>query len=480
MFILGPTATRTVVAYNYIGLNAAGTAAIRNGLGTTGHSILVLNSNGNTIGDPASVPQQKPSFSLQDIDVSNPDANGMKCVQSREDGSFVRFDTLTRDWAARNCTTGETFIPGPLGNIFDLPFGGQLFSVPNIPVSAKFFPADKGLADIGIRNAIGNISILDADLSNNGSCQCPPTGREFLLGALEFGGFSGSNFNMVVDNVSGVDAAVTTNLSLPGERSIWVSTGLGNVFSRNYSVTVDQSNIIAPSGSNNIVSGGFYISGPNVASFSGFDLNFPNYTVSTRENGVVSVVGTVAGPPNASMEVEFFDEEDVHESERDSKSHGKTGISRSMTTGPDGTAFFQIDFTGYEAERARTAAALAATATLFDGPVMRPDSPYSQTVAVPVRTSQMSPAIPVTSVVTVSGRVTTPGGIGLRNATVSITNSSGVRQTATTSSFGFYTFGNVGSGQAYTITVLSRLYRFAPRMVLVNGNLTDVDFVGLE
>jgi glucose/arabinose dehydrogenase len=82
--------------------------------------------------------------------------------------------------------------------------------------------------------------------------------------------------------------------------------------------------------------------------------------------------------------------------------------------------------------------------------------------------------------VPVSGRVTTPTGQGLRNATVVLTDASGVRRTATTSSFGIYQFDGVPTGGAYTITVQSKRYRFAPKQQQVNYQLTDADFVGLE
>ncbi len=85
-----------------------------------------------------------------------------------------------------------------------------------------------------------------------------------------------------------------------------------------------------------------------------------------------------------------------------------------------------------------------------------------------------------TAIVSVSGRVTTPDGRGLRNATVTLTDSLGVSRSVTTSSFGFYTFGNVPVDAAYVIGVSSRLYRFASRNLVVNDNLTNVDFVGLE
>ena len=82
--------------------------------------------------------------------------------------------------------------------------------------------------------------------------------------------------------------------------------------------------------------------------------------------------------------------------------------------------------------------------------------------------------------VQVSGRVTTPDGRGLRNAAMKIIDQNNLVRTVTTSSFGFYSFDNVATGQSYTMRISSRLYRFTPRVVQVTGNLTDVDFVGLE
>ncbi len=87
---------------------------------------------------------------------------------------------------------------------------------------------------------------------------------------------------------------------------------------------------------------------------------------------------------------------------------------------------------------------------------------------------------PCTATAIVDGKVLTSDGRGLRNATVSLTDSHGVVRTATTSSFGLCSFDNVATGETYTIRILSRLYRFPPQTVQVNGNLTLPDFVGLE
>lgn len=95
--------------------------------------------------------------------------------------------------------------------------------------------------------------------------------------------------------------------------------------------------------------------------------------------------------------------------------------------------------------------------------------------------SEFTPAVPLSSSpVTISGRVTTPSGLGLRNAIVTLVEPSGVRRTATTSSFGIYSFANVPAGQSYTISVSSKRYRFAPRIQTIDQNLNNLDFVGLE
>ena len=81
--------------------------------------------------------------------------------------------------------------------------------------------------------------------------------------------------------------------------------------------------------------------------------------------------------------------------------------------------------------------------------------------------------------VTVSGRVTVPGGAGLRGATVTMTGAGGFIRVATTSSFGYYSFANVPANATYTVTVSSRRYTFTPRTQAVGtSDLTDFDFAG--
>ncbi len=80
----------------------------------------------------------------------------------------------------------------------------------------------------------------------------------------------------------------------------------------------------------------------------------------------------------------------------------------------------------------------------------------------------------------ISGRVLTPGGQGLRNAIVSLIDAAGAERRVTSSSFGFYAFEEVRRGETYMVSVSSKRYRFTPRSIQVNGNLSGVDLVGQE
>ncbi|MEQ1603867.1 MAG: SpoIID/LytB domain-containing protein [Pyrinomonadaceae bacterium] len=82
--------------------------------------------------------------------------------------------------------------------------------------------------------------------------------------------------------------------------------------------------------------------------------------------------------------------------------------------------------------------------------------------------------------VTISGRVTSPGGTSIRNAIVALTDPQGIRRTATTSSFGIYSFSNVNVGLTHSISVANKRYRFSPQVLQINGSLTNVDFTGQE
>jgi len=74
------------------------------------------------------------------------------------------------------------------------------------------------------------------------------------------------------------------------------------------------------------------------------------------------------------------------------------------------------------------------------------------------------------------GRVPTANGNGLRNAIVSLADSHGGTHRVITTAFGYYRFDDVLAGEAYVGAVSSKRFEFAPRVINVIDELTDVDF----
>lgn len=86
---------------------------------------------------------------------------------------------------------------------------------------------------------------------------------------------------------------------------------------------------------------------------------------------------------------------------------------------------------------------------------------------------------PTSAGVSISGRVITADGAGIRNATISLTSLNGVRRNAITASFGFFRFDRVEAGQTYILEIGSKRFTFAnpSRTVFVDSELGGQDFV---
>ncbi|HSI87887.1 MAG TPA: carboxypeptidase-like regulatory domain-containing protein, partial [Pyrinomonadaceae bacterium] len=94
----------------------------------------------------------------------------------------------------------------------------------------------------------------------------------------------------------------------------------------------------------------------------------------------------------------------------------------------------------------------------------------------PITVEVMAPSGPAMASATVSGRVLSSGGFGVSSARVTITDGN-VVHTAITNGFGFYSFPTVTMGGTYTVSVTAKRYTYAPQQVVVNGNISGVDFL---
>ncbi|MGB7202253.1 MAG: carboxypeptidase regulatory-like domain-containing protein [Pyrinomonadaceae bacterium] len=88
---------------------------------------------------------------------------------------------------------------------------------------------------------------------------------------------------------------------------------------------------------------------------------------------------------------------------------------------------------------------------------------------------------PTSANVSVSGRVLTAHGQGIRNARVTLTSSTGAPRTAITGSFGYYRFDDVEVGQTYIVSVRSKRFQFSnpTQVITLLDELTDLTFTAL-
>jgi hypothetical protein len=118
-------------------------------------------------------------------------------------------------------------------------------------------------------------------------------------------------------------------------------------------------------------------------------------------------------------------------------------------------------------------------------PITFSNSPFGTGVADvngnPIVAAQVNGSVqilgPTAAEVSISGLVALSSGQGLRNAEVYLQDAAGNRQVAITSTFGYFEFNNVESGQTYVIGVSSKRYHFDARSITIADNLTDVNFI---
>jgi hypothetical protein len=82
--------------------------------------------------------------------------------------------------------------------------------------------------------------------------------------------------------------------------------------------------------------------------------------------------------------------------------------------------------------------------------------------------------------VSVSGRVFTPGKRPIKNATVILTDTDGLRRTVVTNRSGAFIFYQINTGETYVLGVVAKDYRFASRVINVTGRLGGLTFTGMN
>jgi len=466
--INGPSATGNKVTGNMIGLNAAGTAAICNaapdGSGF-GKAILVNNASNNTIGG------LPPSTS----EPTNLGPVYTHCIQSQSGEVKFRYNVTNGRWLYLDCENEVAYSDPPLfeyqnnGSKLVLPGLGEAIVNPFSPTATVNFTPPS--------NPRYKRSFYDSDTNNNGTCECPPktdnnpvyVPPQTIVGSVEIGGPNGSTLILFAGNRVGMSSNGSTPLFAVPDKIL--VNGTSNLITEND--IASQTNAIELLNPN------------NTAIDNDFDSYVQDWTpllttnaaralvfVFRVDNHYEIVVRVFNGLPNTQYRFDVFGKTPFPNSgiatdalfdgviTTDESGAGSIRIGASGELQPF-TAVGSTDLTASVTQVVSTQGPQATSATYGA------TSPFSSSVHVP--------GTPV------SGRVTTPAGQGLRNAIVVLVDTvTGGRRTATTSSFGFFSFDDVLALRTYTLTVSSRQFRFAPQSVFVLDTMPNISLVGLE
>ena len=91
-----------------------------------------------------------------------------------------------------------------------------------------------------------------------------------------------------------------------------------------------------------------------------------------------------------------------------------------------------------------------------------------------------NPLAPTAAAVSVSGRVLTAKGRGIRNVLVTMTDAGGLSRTTSSSAFGYFSFADVPSGSTYIFSVTAKRFTFIqPAQVFsIMEDFDEIVFVG--
>jgi hypothetical protein len=176
-------------------------------------------------------------------------------------------------------------------------------------------------------------------------------------------------------------------------------------------------------------------------------------------NGVLTTVGSINGSPNSP----------------NSGIVGPTVGSLGLGTGLDPRIGFDISAgtgTAYASmltggtDKLYTINLATGAATLV-GTVGTGTTVYSGLTAA---------SVPTAASVSISGRVTTANGIGIKGATVRLTDGTGGVRIALTNAFGYYSFDSVDAGSSYLMTAVAKRYTFSAQLIAVVDTLTELNF----
>lgn len=244
--ITGAGSTGNRVDYNYIGLNAAGTAALRN----LGGAIRLLNgASNNIIGRPVTAMPFHETETVENV----PEAT--RVVQDDISGDWIQFDDVTGDFTAFHCASGTS----QSGRAeVRLNSAGTTIFRPGL--SAGISTNGQGFGNFIFPGPAGfRMTLLDSNTTNS-TTACPMGGKQNILGTITNGVSSDPNppnNNTYNSNSVGCSANEINNLSSETADGNFVnSAGNSNDYTTNYVCTRGEKEaVVVRAGTDNYIAG---------------------------------------------------------------------------------------------------------------------------------------------------------------------------------------------------------------------------------
>lgn len=430
----------SVIENNYVGTNAAGTAAIPNGaVSTNGLSggIEIIGGSGARVGGTAA-------------------GAGNLVSGNANYGIFLQGapNTIIQGNLVGTNAAGAAAIP----NIDGIQVDGSLNSV-----IGGTDPAARNVVSGNSRDGIAVQVIFNGDSRTkiqgnfigvaldgttplgNGASGIRGRFISSTIGA-EISGGAGGN---IIANNGGAGIAATTD---PFNSSIYFGARiLSNKIYNNNGIGIDLSPNENPNGVTQNDNGDADQGANNLQ-------NFPVISGVLTGNGT-RVQGSLNSAANRQYLVEFF----ATQVTSLAAAEGQTLLgSRTYTTDGSGNVIFDETFA--QNIPGQIVTATATDLTTFD---------TSEFTGMPLVTTAASASI--------SGRIVTARGKGIANARVVLIDGEGVSRTSVSNRAGRFYFNDVASGQIYIVRVKARGYEFGEptKVLFVSEDLTEVDFAAL-
>lgn len=417
-----------LVQGNYIGTNAAGTAALGNGTDGIG-----VGANNVTIGGAAAGAGNV---------ISGNNAVGMQI----SDG-FHR--TVQGNLIGTNAT-GTAAVAnrsnGLNGNGTNLTIGGTANGAGNV-ISGN------GVNGMHLTDARG--AIIQGNLVGVALDGTAPLGntRSGIIIGFTAGGFFGGGPTLVGGTTAGAGNIIANN----GNYGITVvccegrpSTISGNSIYANGNLGIDL----------NLDGVTLNDQGDTDVGANGLQ-NYPVLASASSSGGSTTIQGTLNSNPSTNFTVEFFSNSvcDASGNGEGQSFLGSINVTTDTTGDAPINAIFPISInSGF----------ITSTATRLDSPTNPTDtSEFSACVQV----------LPLTAAsVSIGGRVTTARGRSVAGARVSLTDASGETRATVTNIFGYYHLTDVRAGETYVLSVSHKRYQFPPQVIFVAGETGDFNF----